>query len=164
MKRLLCIGGVVLLFLTFGTSSYAYQVDADVTVAYNTGIYTENYFNSVVAAVDTSALTTATLSVDLGSIRNWEWSDAAFYINGSKVVSEWDVGKPTWTKDVLSYLQDDGNLTVGIGARRGKFVYLGAQLDLGPEQAANTPIPPTILLFGSGLLGLVAFRKKFKMD
>ena len=163
MKRLLCIGGVVLLFLTFGASSYAYQVDANATIAYNTGVYTENSFNSVIGTVDVAALTEASLTVNLGSIRNWEWSDAAFYINGSQVESEWDVGNPTWTKDVLPYLQADGNLTLGIGARRGMFIYQGAELDLNPDQAAHTPIPPTILLFGSGLLGLVGFRKKFRM-
>ena len=161
MKRLLFFGGVMLLFLTFGASSYAYQVDANVTISYDTGIYNENYFNSVLDGVDLSSLTEATLSVLLQPVGRR--SAAAFYINGSQVESAWNAANSPWTTDVLPYLQDDGNLTIGISARAGTLTYLGAELALKADQAAHSPIPPTILLFGAGLVGLVGFRKKFKM-
>jgi len=154
---------LALALLALAPLSYAYQIDRNINITSGSNNnYTETYFDAIVQDLDLSSLTEATLTVYLDPAVSWKWPSAYIWVNGDRVESNLQVTPSTvWTYDVLADLQDDGGLTFKVERRSGYVTYVGAELNVTPG-AAHSPVPGTLWLFGTGLMGLVGLKKKFK--
>jgi hypothetical protein len=59
-------------------------------------------------------------------------------------------------------LLEDGQLNVTLSSTLGDFYFVGSTLTADGCGTAPVPEPATLMLLGSGLLGLAGFRKKMK--
>lgn len=83
---------------------------------------------------------------------------ATFDVGSNYFLWEVDSGGITYEISSLITLNDSGTLDVTLTAIYGDFYFEGARLTA--EGTAPVPEPSTILLLGSGLLGLVGYNRK----
>ena len=59
-------------------------------------------------------------------------------------------------------LLEDGLLNVRLSATRGDFMFADSTLTANGNETSPVPEPTTLLLLGTGLIGLASFRRKSK--
>lgn len=94
--------------------------------------------------------------------------DLATVLEKEEVDGTWLWGEDTFTIDLggkgLLDVLIDGNLAVKITATKGDFYFDKSTLTVDADRPAPAPVPEpaTLMLLGSGLIGLAGFRRRQK--
>jgi len=118
---------------------------------------TDDGFNPV-----TQDVTAADVVLNFSEYDNDRWWDEHARLNIGDNVFTWEVdnGNVSFVIDSLISLSESGTILCRLTATDGNFWF--NQATLNAEGTAPVPEPATLLLLGSGLLGLAGFRRKNK--
>jgi len=170
-KFLMFLYAMMLVFGMVGTTSaipYTDTYDADnyymdprggnSSVSWTFDI-TDDGFNPVTQDVTSASVA---LNFQDDSWRDW-YEIANLDVGSNSFFWEVDTGDVSFAITSLMTLSDTGTVNATLTARLGDFYFNGATLTAegtGPAASSPVPEPTTILLMGTGLLGLVYSRKR----
>ena len=118
---------------------------------------TDDGFNPV-----TQDVTSAEVALNLQD-DSWDfWEFASLHVGTNYFIWEVDTGTTAFTVDSLMTLSDSGTIDCTLTANLGDFYFNTATLSAEGTEPSTAPVPEpsTVLLVGTGLLGIVAFGRK----